>query len=398
MDTQPIILIMIDYADQTFKLTRLDGKEAIFPMEVSQHETTSPLSCMTFSPQLNALLLKTKLEDEIVLEVPSYDRTTDELSNRLIVYLDQNQWSMLDAGLRHLDQIKEDTREAAEQLAEWVKDRKVILPVSAGHYRETTKWSDPHRRYQLGLTMLRLSRGWQMRDPLQVRRDEIRRNFSSKDNPHTTPQKSDVFTLAPNVLWGGDRGTEPSSSSNGLSPHISFQVRALTSISAQAAVMLDPEPTESVSPVRWTQVNQQLSDWVDGQSMKAAEKRKVLDAALIADLEREIAEEAHDYGVPIKKFQWWLQKQATKDLQRMPALGVYREMLFDRHINTGTPWQPNDLTDIIYLSCAAGYADVVVTERHMAGILKQGVRRLGRDTQIFRRLTDAVSAIEDALT
>ena len=54
-----------------------------------------------------------------------------------------------------------------------------------------------------------------------------------------------------------------------------------------------------------------------------------------------------------------------------PAVGLFREVLHSRHLNKGTTWRPNDLTDMIYLSCAAGYAD-------------------------YRRLTDAVAAIEKA--
>ncbi|MEU2434386.1 hypothetical protein ABZ611_33750 [Streptomyces sp. NPDC007861] len=80
-----------------------------------------------------------------------------------------------------------------------------------------------------------------------------------------------------------------------------------------------------------------------------------------------------------------------------PAVGLFREMLHSRHLNKGTTWRPNDLTDMIYLSCAAGCADYdVVCEKHMRDPLQHGLKRMGRSAQVYRRLADAVAAIEEA--
>jgi hypothetical protein len=68
-------------------------------------------------------------------------------------------------------------------------------------------------------------------------------------------------------------------------------------------------------------------------------------------------------------------------------------MLHDRHLNRGTKWSPNDLTDMVYLSCAAGYADFVVCEQHMRSVLAQGLRRLVRPQHVFRGLQQALPAI-----
>ncbi|MFF3264801.1 hypothetical protein ACFYWO_37270 [Streptomyces sp. NPDC002932] len=80
-----------------------------------------------------------------------------------------------------------------------------------------------------------------------------------------------------------------------------------------------------------------------------------------------------------------------------PALGLFREMLHSRHLNKGTTWRTNDLTDMVYLSCAAGYADFVVCEKHMRDPLQRGLRRTGLPTRVDRHLADAVVAIEAAL-
>jgi len=48
-----------------------------------------------------------------------------------------------------------------------------------------------------------------------------------------------------------------------------------------------------------------------------------------------------------------------------------RQMLFARLRNEG-PWKANDLIDIMFLCCGAGYADVVVGERRAIASLRQG--------------------------
>ena len=90
-------------------------------------------------------------------------------------------------------------------------------------------------------------------------------------------------------------------------------------------------------------------------------------------------------------------EHAIGDLVAAPALGLLRELFHERHLNKRTTWHANDLTDMTYLSCAAGYADFVVCERPMGGPLKQGIKRLRRPVRVFQRLSDVVEAIEAAL-
>lgn len=89
--------------------------------------------------------------------------------------------------------------------------------------------------------------------------------------------------------------------------------------------------------------------------------------------------------------------RVRRRLWQLPSLGVYREAVHARHHNRGTTWRPNDLTDLVYLSCAAAYADVVVCEGHMSGILRQGLARLGRPAAVRKTLPEAVPSVEAAL-
>ncbi len=55
----------------------------------------------------------------------------------------------------------------------------------------------------------------------------------------------------------------------------------------------------------------------------------------------------------------------------MPFLAQMNQLLFARLRNAEQRWEANDLIDIMFLSCAAGYADVLVGERATIGYLRQ---------------------------
>lgn len=396
-ETQPTItLITMDRETSSAVFTRSDGKEARFPLINSPFAETSALSRLHYTPSFDGLLVTTRAGDDIVFELPK-PSSGEQLAGRLVVYLDQNQWRAVYNARHEPAKVANEDRDAAQQLVEWVQQRKIVLPASSGHYYETTKWSDNTKRYGVGLTVLQLSRGWQMRDPLQVRRNElydaVGRRFAKAPRSWNAP----VFTLMPDVIHGPRRSGGPYVAPADFPPEVAFQHHALTSATALLDVMLDAERIEPGPDGGWALANQQFSDWLDGEDRTPQQKRKSIDALLLSDLRTEVAEEAHAAGVTLEQFQDWFPKQSIEDMGGLLALGMFRDMLHERHLNKGTTWRPNDLTDMVYLSCAAGYADFVVCERHMGDVLRRGVKRLSRPTLVFRRLRDAVPVIGERL-
>ncbi|WP_030464551.1 hypothetical protein [Kitasatospora sp. NRRL B-11411] len=400
MSAQPewsIVSMAMDRTSSSMILTRSDGKEARFPLRKNPFGETSTLSQFTCFPGLNVLLATTKSGDDVAFEVPVLDGA-DQLDGRLAVYLDQNKWRVMANALAGIGDVSPQEDEAAWRLANWVRQRKIILPASAAQYAETTKWSDATKRYQLGLMILQLSLGWQMRDPLQVRRDEIRAAFDRRVGGNSGTSVGAVFSLAPNVIRGAARGVSPIPMPEGLPQEMAFQTVALTSATALIEVMLDTERVPAGSVTDWVEANQQFSDWLDGEKRDAQQKRKSIDAFLLNDIRLDLAVEAHAAQLTSEAVFEWMTKHAQHDLAAAPALGLLREMFHERHLNKGTIWRGNDLTDMIYLSCAAGYADFVVCERAMGNALRQGIKRLQRPVRVFRYLSDAAEAIETVLT
>jgi hypothetical protein len=394
---EPVItMITMDLETSSVAVTRSDGKEIRFPLDSSTFADTGALSRLHITPTFDGLLAVTRSGDEVIFEVAKHEGG-DQMGSRLVVYLDQNQWSAIAKARHDPEAVGTEDHQAARQMEQWAQDRRIILPASSGHYFETTKWAEGPARYRLGLTVLQLSRGWQMRDPLQVRRDELHDAFRRRFAEGGALREAPVFTLSPNVIHRLSRGDEPHAPPSDLPADLAFQYEALTSATALIDVILDSKHIEPGPTTDWAGSNQRFSDWLDGEDRDSQQKRKSVDVFLLSDLRREIAEEALAAGITPEQLSLWALNEMAETIRVLPATGLFREMLHDRHLNAGTVWKTNDLTDMVYLSCAAGYADFVVCERHMGSVLAQGLRRLGRQQNVFRRLRDAVPAIEDAL-
>ncbi len=396
MQEQELQIVMITFECETSEaiLTRSDGKQARVPIAGLPTET-STLARIHTTPTFDALLAVTKTGDEVLFELPTLGG--DRRNNRLAVYLDQNQWRVAANAFYGVGATDNDERKAGRQLAEWIQQGRVILPTSAAHYHETTKWSDNNKRYRVGLTILQLSRGWHMRDPLQVRRDELRHSIIRYFNLPTKFMPGHVFSLDPDALYSPLRGPNGYSPSCTFPPDIEFSLKAVTLATANIDTMLDVERIEDGPETGWVAASQRFSDWLDREERDRQQKRKSADVFLLSDLTKEIAEEAAAAGAVPAQMHSWVVDRFASNINQMPATGLYRELLHDRHLNKNTTWERNDLTDMIYLSCAAGYADFVVCERHMRNHLAQGVKRLGRRVQVFRRLPDLIGPLGAAL-
>jgi hypothetical protein len=194
------------------------------------------------------------------------------------------------------------------------------------------------------------------------------------------------------------RGIIPYVPPSDFPPDVAFQTEALIAATINIDVMLDGERIEETPETAWATANQSFSDWLDGELRDAQQKRNSIDVFLLNDLSKEIAQEALVAGANPEQLSQWLRSRWGSSISELPATGLFRELTHERHLNVGTTWRRNDLTDMMYLSCAAGYADVVVCERHMRTALNQGLRRLKRSTQVFQRLSDALDPIARSLT
>lgn len=390
-----LILVTIDWTTNVVTLHRDDGAVGTAQLPQDGGGLTR-IKSTTWSPPLHAVAFETTDGDHLALELPHFDGV-DHLGGRLVVYLDQNIWSRVSRAVNDPDSATSNAEaRAALELAGLVEHRKVILPLSSGHFSETTAWSDNARRYQLGLTILRLSRGWQMRDPLVMRRLELRRALLQGICAEPAQRPLEPFTLQSNAATGRVDSVAVPSDFPLEAAHV---MKSLTYLSAMVSTILDVDPIPATTKkIGWVESNQTFSDWLDGETKRPGQqKRRSVDVLLLNDLSTEIAEEAHRSGMRPEQMSSWVHGSMFRDMAGMPIVGIYRSILQERHLNVGTRWTVNDLTDMVYLSAAAGYADFVVAERHETAMLKQARRRLGRGASVHSSLAAALSEIQSTL-
>jgi hypothetical protein len=174
-------------------------------------------------------------------------------------------------------------------------------------------------------------------------------------------------------------------------PDISFS-SVVTSLS-MIEVMLDQDHIPPVRYAGWETFNQQFSDWLDLEARDPEQKRRSVDVLFLNDVLTEIAEEACATGVTPEQMVEWLRRHRASQISEMPMAGLYLELLYARHLSNGYRWRRGDLVDMLYLSCAAGYCDVVVCERTTAAALANGQKRLHRPQTVVRNLRTAMPEI-----
>lgn len=78
----------------------------------------------------------------------------------------------------------------------------------------------------------------------------------------------------------------------------------------------------------------------------------------------------------------------------LPSRVALLELMWRQHADLQTKWKPNDLNDLVYLSAAIGYCDIVVTERRWSAMLAQIDVRSMTGTTVLGKLAELPAALE----
>lgn len=386
-----LTLMISDYRASTVTLFRSDGKMTTMPLDKTDAASGTAIAKSYWTPGTPAITFETDAGDQIVAELPRIDNLAP-LDGRTVICLDQKDWSTLALALHAPERVRKRAElDAAREIIGLVGARKIVLPMSAGHMSETCKWGERERRYNLALTILQLSAGWQMRDPLDVRLREIHNSLARRYQQRPELPCA-VFTLEPDAVHCA-RGKSPLTPPADLPPEHALTWQALTCLSANVATMLDEERIEVSEQSSWVETMQQFTDWMATEPSKHPHRRARTGTEFLADSTKEIAVAAASAGISEEQLSDWLQFHSDTDVAAMPALGLYREVLREKHYDPGTRWESNDLTDLMYLTCAAGYADHVVGDKNAVAQMNSALRRLGRPTRVHRSLEQLVEAL-----
>jgi hypothetical protein len=245
-------------------------------------------------------------------------------------------------------------------LAQLVADRRIILPVSAGHFLETGRHRGPNR-LPLACTLLELCGGWQMRHPGVVGASEL----VATVNREPSADHTGVFTLEPNSTFlrpfppPAPRYPEPLGSI--LSNVIAVTATYDTVIDPSALIDEGAEARR-----RWAHAQDALVELFSKDALSRDQVHRAALARLLVDYGAQ--ELQNEKRVGLQAIQSWLPR-AAEDVAGMPYLGRLWRVMFAR-LRNGSPWSENDLVDIHNLSAAAGYADVAAGEKRTIADLR----------------------------
>jgi hypothetical protein len=384
--------MIMDRATSSAYVVMGDGFAAAMPLDPSPFNSTSTIVRIQYVPSVNLLFMDTSRGDTIETELPTLKDPAPR-GGRPVVYLDQRDWSLLANALFDPERIRNDSeRDAATQLIALARAQKIILPMSFAHIGETSKWSDMDRRYRHALTLAQLSRGWQMRYPIDVWQYELQQTFVSRFKQAALPPV-DVFTLEGCAMESKPSFQDTSLWGNGFPPDLEYIRRATVCMMSYIDTILAAE-TLTMSPIpEWVDTFQLITNALAKERATPAQKRSMLRFPLLRDLEFQIAEAVHQAGVTTPDVRTWVGSHFTSDVRSMGCLGLWNEFFQDKHLNTGTKWRSNDLIDMLYLTCAAGHADYVLAERSSTSYLNQATKRLGRPIKVYSQIDDLVAAL-----
>ena len=385
------MLMSWDLREGTLTAHRSDGREATFRGVRPSIETR--IRKIDWSEALGGVIVYVDSGDEILLEMPSFTQA-NQLDGRLVVYLDQNHWSTLFKSTYDRGRVPEDEARAADRIRDFVRERRIVTPLSSGHHVETSQYGSPTERFRLAITMLQLSRGWQMRAPLRVRGDEMYEAFRTEFGTAAPARSQPVFTLDPYVT---STGVQPTPAMDDVPPRFDFLRQSLEAVLVTIEVMLAPDKIARGDIAFWVDAQQSFSDYLDSRTdLDKTQRRRLADLHLLTDLRQELADAASEAGLTPAQFETWVKKFNAGVPLGMPTFDTYRFAQRQRHMTVGIRWAGNDLREMTHLSCAASHAFVVVAERHQTSVLNQAVRSAGRPAIVVRRLSEAVEAIESA--
>ena len=199
----PLNSVLFDLEYGTVALQLLDGRRFATPLPPDVDVGSSRIAAILYRPPAGTVEVRTTSGERVLVEVPGEEAASPDA--RPIVYLDQNHWSTLAKVIYEPNRVQEAERRAAERVIQAAQERRIRVPLSSAHLAETCKWRNGEARYRLALTMLQLSHGWQLRDPLDLRLFEIRQAFEQfrpASVPHPVPR---AVTIEPDVIYGESR-------------------------------------------------------------------------------------------------------------------------------------------------------------------------------------------------
>ena len=317
------------------------------------------------------------------------------------VYLDQNQWSYLSLARQGGARTPGEAA-AAEAIERSVTDGTASYPLSTAHVFETWKQHRAEKRLPLARTMMEVSRNEAIAPPQQLLPTELdralHRRFARPDRPaDVRPFGRGLAHLSGGAIPHPDpeliryvQGLHPAMDDGRIVDWIDALLLAGPDADLPTDEIGQP-PLQFAEGFAAAQTEQQELFKQAGTSR--AELLRTVTANMLLDIKEPLSDALRRGGVTLEEFTDLGRDGLTDFMRDLPSRVALLELMLRQHRDLETKWKANDLNDLVYLSAAIGYCDIVVTERRWSAMLNQTVVPTDTGTVILGKLSDLPDAL-----
>jgi hypothetical protein len=354
---------------------------------------STTIQTAAFDPAEHTLRITTMRGDEVTMHLePLYGPA--RVVDRPVVYLDQLHWSTLARHLYGNGSVAKNDADPADEIIRRARCGEILLPMSAGHAVETVvMYAD--KRQDLAATLLGLSGGWQMLHPVDVRKREFAAVVASDPVRARFPERSEVFTVSADRMFSGGVPVPNDIEKQYLPAQLLRLTELLSAVMATFDALMDPDPDTAVKPQAWTDQTAAIACDPAFQALPRTRRRDAARGLALRDVTSEFAEISFGYGVAPEQAVERMMASLRGSREQMPFFALWTDVLDERLSSFQTRWESNDLIDMLFLGCAAAYADVVVAERTATNYLNAVWRRRPGKCPVVRTLAEALDRLDE---
>jgi hypothetical protein len=377
----------VDFQNGTIRIVAQDGRDVEVELEAKYRPQDSHIACTIFDWERWWIWSLTTRGDAILTEGFN-PNSPPPLNGRPSVYLDQNRWRTISDAWHDPERVANpDERRAALDLIRLAVDGGIVMPLSMGHMLETAGLHGD-RRYEVGVTMARLSSGWQIRNPVDLWKYEAELTIRGHLNLMEVAPVVHAIVTEPGALYGSD-------TSLGIADDTPDQdkfMAMLTMPNVLLSMLVDPEQTPKHPLTTWIDHHARITAQIHAEQMPKDRRHRLA-------RRRYWNENIGFYAAAYRRltsgadFPTFSDRELATLLSDSPMVGLVSELFVRRFVDHMSKWRRNDLIDMFHLSTAAAYADYVCAEAHTGRQLRDAQTALGRPVTVFTSLDGLVTAV-----
>lgn len=289
-----------------------------------------------------------------------------------VVYLDQKCW--IDLARLYYHKQTEKESELVGKILDASEKNGVIFPLSISHLVETMKISNERRKNELVPLMIRLSRGYSFQPYFSINiRSEIQNIILRKLELPQINVRNLILKQGISNLIGGGEPSLISRKGSELPENVKKELLDLLESPKSLEFSLNlklPKSFLNTEKIEIFEKNRQELSKIKDNDLR---QREFLAWNMKAIISPELVKILYEYSLPID---FILKEKSTREdieglLDSIPTALCLLTLIYQRDQQLQRPIQDNDLHDILFLTLALPYSDIVVTENMWASISRQ---------------------------